>query len=57
MREEGVTGCYTWDGPLFCNLCTRINHGKLVTRLYDKSDDFNCPIVNFPYLNIPLASA
>ena len=30
-------------------------HGKLTTRLYDKRDDFNFPIVNFPFLssNIP----
>ena len=25
--------------------------GKLYTRLYDKRDDFDFPIVNFPYLN------
>ena len=31
----------------------------LVTRLYDKRDDFNFPIVNFPFLssNIPSAPA
>ena len=30
-------------------------HGQLTTRLYDKRDDFNFPIVNFPFLdsNIP----
>ena len=34
-------------------------NGKLTTRLYDKRDDFNFPIVNFPFLssNIPSAPA
>ena len=33
--------------------------GKLFTRLYDKRDDFDFPIVNFPYLssNIPESPA
>jgi hypothetical protein len=33
--------------------------GKLNTKLYDKRDDFNFPIVNFPFLcsNIPAAPA
>ena len=36
-----------------------IDNGKLTTRLYDKLDDFNFPIVNIPFLssNIPSASA
>ena len=36
-----------------------IDSGKLTTRLYDKWDDFNFPIVNFPFLssNIPSAPA
>ena len=36
-----------------------IENGKLATRLYDKRDDFNFPIVNFPFLssNIPYAPA
>ena len=36
-----------------------IDYGKLTTRLYDKWDDFNFPIVNFPFLsnNIPSAPA
>ena len=36
-----------------------IDNGKLITRLYDKWDDFNFPIVNFPFLssNIPSAPA
>ena len=33
--------------------------GKLSTKIYDKRDDFNFPIVNFPYLssNIPSSPA
>ena len=36
-----------------------IDNGKLTTRLYDKRDDFDFPIVNFPFLssNIPSAPA
>ena len=36
-----------------------IDSGKLTTRLYDKRDDFNFPIVNHPFLssNIPSAPA
>ena len=36
-----------------------IDNGKLTTRLYDKQDDFNFPIVYFPFLssNIPSAPA
>ena len=36
-----------------------IDNGKLTTRLYDKQDDFNFPIVNFPFLssNIPSVPA
>ena len=36
-----------------------IDNGKLTTRLYDKRDDFNFLIVNFPFLssNIPSAPA
>ena len=36
-----------------------IDNGKLTTRLYEKRDDFNFPIVNFPFLssNIPSAPA
>jgi hypothetical protein len=33
--------------------------GRLRTKLYDKRDDFNFPIVNFPFVcsNIPAAPA
>ena len=36
-----------------------IDKGKLTNRLYEKRDDFNFPIVNFPFLsrNIPSAPA
>ena len=36
-----------------------MDNGKLSTRLYDKRDDFNFPIVNLPFLssNIPSAQA
>ena len=35
------------------------SEGRLRTKLYDKKDDFNFPIVNFPFIcsNIPAASA
>ena len=35
------------------------NRGRLRTKLYDKRDDFNFPIVNFPFIcsNIPAAPA
>ena len=34
-----------------------IDNGKLTTRLYDKRDDFNFPIVNFPFLSSNIPSA
>ena len=44
---------YTLDCYLY------IYNGKCATRLYDKRDDFNFPVVNFPFLssNIPSAPA
>ena len=35
------------------------SEGRLRTKLYDKRDDFNFPIVNFPFIcsNIPAATA
>ena len=35
------------------------SEGRLRTKLYDKRDDFNFPIVNFPFIcsNIPAALA
>ena len=32
-----------------------IDNGKLTTRLYDKWDDFNFSIDNFPFLRAPVA--
>ena len=34
-----------------------IDSGKLTTRLYDKWDDFNFPIVNVPFLSSNILSA
>ena len=34
-----------------------IDNRKLVTRLYDKSDNFNFPIVNVPFLSSNILSA
>ena len=34
-----------------------IDNRKLTSRLYDKRDDFNCPIVNFPFLSNSIPSA
>jgi hypothetical protein len=41
------------------NKKVRVVGGKLATQLYDKRDDFDFVIVNFPHKcsNIPLASA
>ena len=38
--SSSYLGCYLY-----------IDNGKLTTRLYDKRDDFNFPIVNFPFLS------
>ena len=34
-----------------------IDNGKLTTRLYEKRDDFNFPVVNFPFLSSNIPSA
>ena len=54
---KDTTESITSASYLDCYLCT--NNGMLVTRLYDERDDFNFPIVNFPFLssNIPSAPA
>ena len=44
MTETAASSSY-----LDCYLY--IDNGKLNTRLYDKRDDFNFPIVNFPFLS------
>jgi hypothetical protein len=33
------------------------NEGRLRTKLYDKRDDFNSPIVNFPYIRSTFPAA
>ena len=50
--ETAASSSY-WDCYLY------IDNGKLATKLYDNRDDFNFPIVNFPFLssNIPSAPA
>ena len=52
----------TTDAPKWANYLNHLEfdeEGKLFTRLYDKRDDFDFPIVNFPYLcsNIPESPA
>ena len=52
----------TTDAPKWANYLDHLEFdedGKLFTRLYDKRDDFDFPIVNFPYLssNIPESPA
>ena len=57
IEIKDTTEPITSASYLDCYLC--IDNGKLITRLYDKRDDFNFPIVNFPFLsrNIPSAPA
>ena len=47
----------TSDHCPFLDLNINIVNGKLVTKIYDKRDDFSFPIVNFPFLDgdVPLA--
>ena len=50
----------TTKSASYLDLCLSINSkGQLNTKLYDKRDDFNFPIVNFPFLssNIPASPA
>ena len=55
IKETTVTAAFS--SYLDCYLY--IDNGKLTTRLYDKRDEFNFPIVNFSFLssNIPSAPA
>ena len=41
----------------YLDLYLYIDNGKLTIRLYDKQDDFNFPIVNFPFLSSNIHSA
>ena len=47
------------DSASYLDLFIQIRHHDLHTKLYDKRDDFNFEIINFPYLssNIPSAPA
>ena len=49
-------GLKTLEGKLLLN---RDTNGKVTTQLYDKQDDFNFSLVNFPYIckNIPSSLA
>ena len=57
MPEYISTNCFLFSSYLDCYLY--IGSGDLITRLYDKRDDFNFSIVNFPFLcsSIPSAPA
>ena len=37
----------TADSSSYLDFYLHINNGKLITRLYDKRDDFNCPMLTF----------
>ena len=41
----------------FLDLCLRINNKQITTCLYDKRDDINFNIVNFPFLNSNIPSS
>ena len=57
LKIKETTETATSASYLDCYLYS--DNGKLATRLYDKRDDFNFPIVNFPFLssNVPSAPA
>ena len=54
-KKKKTTEAAASSSHLDCYLC--IDNGKLTTRLYDKRDDSNFPIVNFPFLNSNIPSA
>ena len=57
LEIKETTETAAFSSYLYCYLY--IDNRKLTTRLYDKRDDLNFPIVNFPFLssNIPFAPA
>ena len=57
LKENETSRTAASSSYLVCYLY--IDNGKLTTRLYDKRNDFNFPILNFPFLssNIPSAPA
>ena len=40
----------------YLDCCLYIDNGKLTARLYDKQDNFNFPIVNFPFMSSEISS-
>ena len=58
LEIKDTTECSTFASYLDVLLKLDTN-GKITTQLYDKRDDFNFSIVNFPYLckNIPASPA
>ena len=49
LEIKDTTNAPKWDNYLDLYL-EFDEYGKLFTQLYDKRDDFDFPIVNFPYL-------
>ena len=52
---EHLHTCHISASYLDCYL--NIDNGKLITRLVVKRDDFNFPIVNFPFMSSNMPSA
>ena len=46
-----------WASSSYLDCYLYIDNGKLTTRLYDKRNNFNFPIVNFPFLSSNIHSA
>ena len=62
LEKNNLSGCVKKVGSYRCasyfDLHLEIDtKGKLNTKLYVKRDDFNFPIVNFPFLNSNIPSA
>ena len=60
LEIKDTTHTYTDRSAPFLDLHFEIDtEGRLRTKLYDKRNDFNFPIVNFPFIcnNIPTAPA
>jgi hypothetical protein len=56
LEIKDTTDCSA--SALYLDMLLKLNtNGKLTTQLYDKRDDFNFSIVNFPFLcsNIPIS--
>jgi hypothetical protein len=60
LEFKDTTECSTSASYLDVHVLLKLDtNGKLTTQLYDKQDDFNFSIVNFPYLcsNVPSSPA